>query len=256
MVKTGRNEPCPCGSKKKYKNCCLNKKPRETSILFEMIEPTKLTSIKIEEGQIKLLDSNGEVIAKNIYQQNTYKRIGKDNKVLNQIKLNVSKYSNEIDALLQYDIIYAVDTNTKNFNGENLSITSRQCCEFNSNKTTITFYPFGLACIKNIPNMNQEKFGIKLLISNILCDKNYNKNLKIGIIIDHDLGNLMKYNNRELPIYNDWYLPDNFTLIYASSDTGKEYLTNILISACDKEANNFFEEVKKGNIQICDFNDI
>jgi hypothetical protein len=25
-VKTGRNELCPCGSGKKYKNCCLGKK--------------------------------------------------------------------------------------------------------------------------------------------------------------------------------------------------------------------------------------
>jgi uncharacterized protein YecA (UPF0149 family) len=24
--KIGRNEPCPCGSGKKYKNCCINKK--------------------------------------------------------------------------------------------------------------------------------------------------------------------------------------------------------------------------------------
>jgi len=23
--KTGRNDPCPCGSGKKYKQCCLNK---------------------------------------------------------------------------------------------------------------------------------------------------------------------------------------------------------------------------------------
>jgi len=23
--KTGRNEPCPCGSGKKYKKCCLSK---------------------------------------------------------------------------------------------------------------------------------------------------------------------------------------------------------------------------------------
>ncbi|MCI5179891.1 MAG: hypothetical protein D3915_10820 [Candidatus Electrothrix sp. AU1_5] len=23
--KIGRNEPCPCGSRKKYKKCCLNK---------------------------------------------------------------------------------------------------------------------------------------------------------------------------------------------------------------------------------------
>ena len=25
MPKTGRNDPCPCGSGKKYKKCCLNK---------------------------------------------------------------------------------------------------------------------------------------------------------------------------------------------------------------------------------------
>ena len=25
MAKVGRNDPCPCGSGKKYKNCCLGK---------------------------------------------------------------------------------------------------------------------------------------------------------------------------------------------------------------------------------------
>jgi hypothetical protein len=25
-IKTGRNDPCPCGSGKKYKRCCLNAK--------------------------------------------------------------------------------------------------------------------------------------------------------------------------------------------------------------------------------------
>ena len=25
MVKIGRNNPCPCGSGKKYKKCCINK---------------------------------------------------------------------------------------------------------------------------------------------------------------------------------------------------------------------------------------
>jgi tetratricopeptide (TPR) repeat protein len=27
MAKVGRNDPCPCGSGKKYKQCCLAKKP-------------------------------------------------------------------------------------------------------------------------------------------------------------------------------------------------------------------------------------
>ena len=31
MSKIGRNEPCPCGSNKKYKKCCLLKKPADVS---------------------------------------------------------------------------------------------------------------------------------------------------------------------------------------------------------------------------------
>jgi hypothetical protein len=27
MAKTGRNEPCPCGSGKKFKKCCETKRP-------------------------------------------------------------------------------------------------------------------------------------------------------------------------------------------------------------------------------------
>lgn len=29
MEKTGRNEPCPCGSGKKYKKCCLHSAPQD-----------------------------------------------------------------------------------------------------------------------------------------------------------------------------------------------------------------------------------
>lgn len=32
MSKTGRNEPCPCGSGKKYKKCCLNKPMKNSAI--------------------------------------------------------------------------------------------------------------------------------------------------------------------------------------------------------------------------------
>lgn len=37
MAKTGRNEPCPCGSGKKYKNCCLAKD--EARSHDEQVEP-------------------------------------------------------------------------------------------------------------------------------------------------------------------------------------------------------------------------
>lgn len=40
FLKTGRNEPCPCGSGKKYKKCCL---PLANTYKPE-IKPTKTTS--------------------------------------------------------------------------------------------------------------------------------------------------------------------------------------------------------------------
>jgi hypothetical protein len=37
-MKIGRNDPCPCGSHKKYKKCCLGKSEKEAMILGESIK--------------------------------------------------------------------------------------------------------------------------------------------------------------------------------------------------------------------------
>jgi len=36
-MKTGRNEPCPCGSGKKYKNCCLVKPDNAMSVTQKLL---------------------------------------------------------------------------------------------------------------------------------------------------------------------------------------------------------------------------
>lgn len=69
-VKIGRNEPCPCGSGKKYKNCCRNKKV-EVSIKEEykrrydiyIKEPDQIEGIR-KCGQLlmKILDQVEEMI--------------------------------------------------------------------------------------------------------------------------------------------------------------------------------------------------
>ncbi|NOX33853.1 MAG: methionyl aminopeptidase [Deltaproteobacteria bacterium] len=70
VVKIGRNDLCPCGSKKKYKNCCRNKKKR-TSIKEEykrrydiiLKEPYQVEGIrKSGELLIKILDQVEEMI--------------------------------------------------------------------------------------------------------------------------------------------------------------------------------------------------
>ncbi len=48
MTKTGRNDPCPCGSGKKYKKCCEAKEHA----------PKKLTAHKIEDEGLSNKVSN------------------------------------------------------------------------------------------------------------------------------------------------------------------------------------------------------
>lgn len=47
MAKIGRNDPCPCGSGKKYKKCCLNKNRKE-----EMASPRVQAKIKSKKKDI------------------------------------------------------------------------------------------------------------------------------------------------------------------------------------------------------------
>ena len=71
------------------------------------------------------------------------------------------------------------------------------------------------------------------------------RNLKeIGIVVDSDLGNIPDYNTGKKPIIDTFYLPDKITLLYASSDAGKEYLPNKLIAVCDKEANTLIRHIQ------------
>lgn len=55
-VKVGRNEPCPCGSGKKYKDCCL---PKGEKHLIKMYQKQgKLEKPSVIKSLIKLLKLN------------------------------------------------------------------------------------------------------------------------------------------------------------------------------------------------------
>ncbi|MEM8728038.1 MAG: SEC-C metal-binding domain-containing protein [Chlamydiota bacterium] len=43
MREVGRNEPCPCGSGKKYKKCCLQKSSAKRHC-FNVIDPSSVQS--------------------------------------------------------------------------------------------------------------------------------------------------------------------------------------------------------------------
>jgi hypothetical protein len=70
---------------------------------------------------------------------------------------------------------------------------------------------------------------------------------KIGLIVDSDLGNHQAFNNREIPIFDDFYLPENVTIIYASDKGGTEYLSTKMIKYCHDLATGLY---KKENLLL------
>jgi hypothetical protein len=85
----------------------------------------------------------------------------------------------------------------------------------------------------------------KNLIEYILKDKGYNPNLLIGIVVDSEQDNIEAYNKRLKPIINDFYLPNNFELFYASADAQNDSILNQAISFCDKLSTEHINEFKK-----------
>jgi hypothetical protein len=86
-----------------------------------------------------------------------------------------------------------------------------------------------LALASALDNMDQR-------LQSIRCSPTYRPHFQFGLIVDSDLENLERYNNRELPVYGDFYLPQNMKFIYASSEIASETYTNMMIALADKES--------------------
>ncbi len=61
MVMTGRNEPCPCGSNKKYKRCCLSKDAAGSNTLdFQYEKDLRVRRRVVEKLQAMILDGESK----------------------------------------------------------------------------------------------------------------------------------------------------------------------------------------------------
>jgi hypothetical protein len=85
MNKIGRNEPCPCGSGKKYKKCCFGKKPRENIVMIG--SPERLRGFHYDKNTMEItggLTIDGRLIKLPVtFSQTQYKSDSGKEKVLN-----------------------------------------------------------------------------------------------------------------------------------------------------------------------------
>lgn len=154
--------------------------------------------------------------------------------------------------LTQFDAFYAVDTNTitlpDGVNKCSVGIAySASKTMVDDHQVSLQLSPYMIFQWKWHGSYNIETVSWMQAIKQIMKDTK--ESIRTAVVVDSDLGKLELYNERKIPIFDSWYLPENFSLIYASSDYNDEW-SNQLITRCDREAKlqlqKLYEEIVSG----------
>lgn len=81
---------------------------------------------------------------------------------------------------------------------------------------------------------------IQLLVKSCACEDPR----LVGIVVDSDLGNLDDFNNRTKPLFNNFYLPEGYELIFAS-DKVNDTIFNEMIHRCHLQAKKLIDSFRQ-----------
>jgi hypothetical protein len=235
--------------KKRHRNA---KKARSTQIYVELREDAILNWNERDKA-LEFLNSKGEVSKKHLVSIGEgYERKGKALKILRQVVNRLGGAIKMGPEAIYFDRYIGIDTSYKVW-GDNF-ICATACLTIDQ---TID-HEKGLnrgdtlegVCLPRLifwckGGTNPERYGWKRFIETIVKADDFNPEYTYGIVVDSELGLLPKINAREEPVFEDYFLPSNVSLIYASADTGEDYFYNQLIRSTDRVASSALEKARQ-----------
>jgi hypothetical protein len=213
-------------------------KKRSPIISIELGEDVRI-EWNDKENCIELLNSSGEISAKHhVHIAEAYPRV-KGPKVVRQVENPPGAAIYLSTSSVSYDRYMAVDTSYKKF-GENYMCVAAALCSdhsFRHTKATdeVSLRVYPRECFLSRRGINPERYGWKIMIEALIKTREFDPNLSYGVIVDSDLDSLPKINSRETSILDDFVLPANISMIYASADSAETFL-NKLIKETDRIA--------------------
>lgn len=263
MEKTGRNDKCPCGSGKKFKKCCADKKPRGNTLSLDFPASGIPMGLRYDGTEFQLLYHDGSASKPTeAYLESHYDR-GRKPKVLHRIQLHPSLANGRVsinDQLAQYQSLVAVDANTVELPEGQLSVCAVVLALYKERSASEIHIEVRKSCLIEVRDLQAsvaERYGLFHILQMLESDPKFQQG-KMGVIIDHNLSHLNAFNSRKKEIVDDYYLPSNAELIYATADSGVENLPNKLIRDCDTLATQFVAyiradaELRAGNHLVLD----
>jgi hypothetical protein len=238
MKGSDRNKPCQCGSGKKQKRCHPDMRQRTESVVFDFGKPVALSEVHASsDGSIQLFSNGERVRPEAAWIQTEYAR-PKRPKVMNRIPIPVQELnSNAMYQLHRCMTLIAIDTNTKTIGGDSVSVSSAVWAIVEPN--SVQFGSMGAVELRNARG-NPERVAWRLMVQ---VGAGYQ--LPVGIIVDSELGLLEAINRGEEPVEGAVFLPNGWHLIYASADTGREMVPNLLLRQCDRHSAEILKTIAK-----------
>lgn len=215
------------------------------SVEFEQGDVPVSASI-LKNGDFVFLDREGRSITpKKMVREMSHDR-AKGAKVRTRTSLQDSAgVIGGLAHLSSYDVIFAIDTNSIEIEGEFIAVSG--FLPFSVRKRDGEYFlELGEKSVQIFEFHGLTHKPELFAISKLICDLE-NHALKgisrIGIITDSELGSLEAFNTQTAPIMGEAYLPEQFTLMYASTDTGWE-VTNKILRMCDSAAASHIDDIK------------
>ncbi len=236
----------------KNKKQKVQKKTRIDEIRFDFGKDVVISGMEEKDGQFIFYDQNGKKLDPVFIEVgDAYLRDGKNHKVLSRARSRNDQIVLDPNrALDKFDHLFAVDTNSVDLNGTKISVAVPIGfkLEFTGPVWNAKYQLLDAFEFRNCV-VNPEIIAWKNLIERITSGISL-KDEKVAIIVDSELNKHTDINKRKEPIIAEFYLPENFELVYASSDTGKENPLNKIISICDSKARNILNRIKDSNDTI------
>lgn len=149
-----------------------------------------------------------------------------------------------------YDFLCAVDTNTRMIKDQKISVVGvvsfRQAPP---PQGTSEYWALDVPFCWEFVGLRVEKpenFGWLAALEELNRRRLVTPAMRIGMVVDSDLGNLIDYNARGKPFFENRLLPDNVQLVYASADTGGESLLNRVLKVADSVSAQVLDAVATG----------
>lgn len=213
----------------------------------------------IEEISISITE-RGEIVFNTpmeaVHAVRSYNREKKP-KILSRVPQPQNSVSLDVNRILlrDYDVICAVDTNTRTIESRQISVvgtslvTNKMIGGRDGIRTAWHYStPFCLEYggLRPAP----ENFGWIGAAATLMRRDMIRAHDRVALVVDSDLGNIDSYNARTMPVVLDILLPEQITLVYATSDSGTECILNKAMWAADRAASLCLEAFASGKIDL------